>query len=103
MSEQPAKQGLWSKITGSGTRGVLRLVDVAGERPEPALTALATMLVHRADARLANDDAPGAPLPRPIEQLRRALWPALAAYGLRDDLGSVLDDVDSVAVNEGQR
>ena len=50
------KGGLWSKLTG-GAKGVLRLVDVDSDAP---LTALATMLVHRAAVRLAKDDDEGA-------------------------------------------
>ena len=55
--EKP-KGGLWSKISGGG-KGVLRLVDVSGDAVAP-LTALATMLVHRAAVRLAKDDDVGA-------------------------------------------
>jgi hypothetical protein len=56
-AEKP-KAGLWSKITGGG-KGVLRLVDATGDAEAP-LTALATMLVHRAAVRLAKDDDEGA-------------------------------------------
>ncbi len=59
-SEKP-KAGLWSKLAGGG-KGVLRLVDAhakAGEHGAP-LTALATMLVHRAAVRLGKDDEEGA-------------------------------------------
>jgi hypothetical protein len=56
-AEQP-KGGLWSKLTGGG-KGVLRLVDVTGDASAP-LTALATMLVHRAAVRRAKDDDEGA-------------------------------------------
>ncbi len=52
------KGGLWSKIAGGG-KGVLRLVDVTGNADAP-LTAVATMLVHRAAVRLAKDDEEGA-------------------------------------------
>jgi hypothetical protein len=51
--------GLWSKITGGG-KGVLRLVDVVGEKNAPPRTALATMLVHRARVRLSQEDPAGA-------------------------------------------
>jgi hypothetical protein len=57
QSEKP-KGGLWSKIAG-GAKGVLRLADVDGAAGAP-LTALATMLVHRAAVRLAKDDDEGA-------------------------------------------
>jgi hypothetical protein len=57
LAEKP-KGGLWSKISGSG-KGVLRLADVTGD-PGAPLTALATMLVHRAAVRLAKDDEEGA-------------------------------------------
>ena len=55
-AEPPAKSGLWSKLSGGGDKGVLRLVDAAGKDSEPPLTALATMLVHRAAIRLAKGD-----------------------------------------------
>jgi hypothetical protein len=54
-AEKP-KGGLWSKLT-RGSKGVLRLVDVDSDAP---LTALATMLVHRAAVRNAKDDDEGA-------------------------------------------
>jgi len=57
LAEKP-KGGLWSKLTGGG-KGVLRLRDVTGDAEAP-LTALATMLVHRAAVRLAKDDDEGA-------------------------------------------
>ena len=57
LAEKP-KGGLWSKLTG-GAKGVLRLVDVTGGAEAP-LTALATMLVHRAAVRRAKDDDEGA-------------------------------------------
>lgn len=53
-----AKGGLWSKLAGGG-KGVLRLADVDGA-PGAPLTALATMLVHRAAVRRAKDDEEGA-------------------------------------------
>jgi hypothetical protein len=59
-SEAP-KGGLWSKLAGGG-KGVLRLVDAhasAGDHGAP-LTALATMLVHRAAIRRSKDDDEGA-------------------------------------------
>jgi hypothetical protein len=56
--EKP-KIGLWSKISGGG-KGVLRLVDAVGDEKSAPLTALATMLVHRAAVRLAKDDEEGA-------------------------------------------
>ncbi len=56
-AEKP-KGGLWSKVSGGG-KGVLRLVDVSGDALAP-LTALATMLVHRAAVRYAKDDDDGA-------------------------------------------
>lgn len=57
--EGPASRGLWQKLTGGG-KGVLRLVDIGAEKTSAPLTAIATMLVHRARARLAKDDAAGA-------------------------------------------
>jgi hypothetical protein len=54
--EKP-KAGLWSKMVGGG-KGVLRLVDVTGTGEAP-LTAVATMLVHRAAVRIAKDDDGG--------------------------------------------
>jgi hypothetical protein len=61
VSSESPKSGLWSKIAGGG-KGVLRLVDVDAESGEtgPPLTALATMLVHRAAVRLTKDDDDGA-------------------------------------------
>jgi hypothetical protein len=56
-AEKP-KGSLWSKLAGGG-KGVLRLLDVDGAAPAP-LTALATMLVHRAAVRRAKDDVDGA-------------------------------------------
>jgi hypothetical protein len=55
---EKAKGGLWSKLSGSG-KGVLRLADITDDAHAP-LTALATMLVHRAAVRLAKDDEDGA-------------------------------------------
>jgi hypothetical protein len=57
VSERP-KSGLWSKLAGGG-KGVLRLTDIDGG-PGAPLTALATMLVHRAAVRRAKDDEEGA-------------------------------------------
>jgi hypothetical protein len=54
---EAAKGGLWSKLTGSASKGVLRLVEISDG---PPLTAIATMLVHRAVVRLAKDDEAGA-------------------------------------------
>jgi hypothetical protein len=56
-SEKP-KGGLWAKLAG-GSKGMLRLTDIDGADGAP-LTALATMLVHRAAVRLAKDDTEGA-------------------------------------------
>jgi hypothetical protein len=69
VAAAPAKGGLWSKLTG-GNKGVLRLVDVAETSGAP-LTAIATMLVHRAAVRLAKDDEAGA---------REELEAAIAAF-----------------------
>lgn len=57
-AEKP-KTGLWSKVVGGATKGVLRLVDVDGAATAP-LTAIATMLVHRAALRRSKDDIEGA-------------------------------------------
>ena len=57
-AEKP-KGELWSKVVGGATKGVLRLVDVDGAANAP-LTAIATMLVHRAALRRAKDDLEGA-------------------------------------------
>lgn len=56
-AEKP-KGGLWAKLSGGG-KGVLRLVDVSVHTAAP-LTAIATMLVHRAAVRRAKDDDDGA-------------------------------------------
>jgi len=61
ITSEKSSGGLWSKLAGGG-KGVLRLVDVhadAGDHGAP-LTALATMLVHRAAVRLGQDDEDGA-------------------------------------------
>lgn len=59
VAAERARGGLWSKLVGGGSKGVLRLVDV-GSDGGPPLTAVATMLVHRAAVRLAKDDESGA-------------------------------------------
>ncbi|MDB4936732.1 MAG: hypothetical protein JWP87_3704 [Labilithrix sp.] len=69
VASEKAKGGLWSKLAGGG-KGVLRLVDVTGDDAAP-LTAVATMLVHRAAVRLAKDDEAGA---------RTELEAAIAAF-----------------------
>ncbi|MDB4943919.1 MAG: hypothetical protein JWP97_3453 [Labilithrix sp.] len=62
-AEPASRPGLWGRLGGGkSTKGVLRLLD-AGARDEqaaPPLTALATMLVHRAAVRLAKEDRDGA-------------------------------------------
>lgn len=58
ISAEKPKGGLWSKLAGGG-KGVLRLVDIDRGSVAP-LTALATMLVHRAALRRAKDDLEGA-------------------------------------------
>jgi hypothetical protein len=75
--------GLWSKITGGG-KGVLRLVDVAGERAGPPLTALATMLLHRARVRLAKDDEGGA---REEIEAAIAIFPGAPRAGRAPEVG----------------
>lgn len=76
--------GLWNKLTGGG-KGVLRLVDVADDEGKTPFTALATMLVHRARARLAKDDASGA-----REELVAAIatFPGKPAKGAAPTIGS---------------
>lgn len=78
-SEKP-KSGLWSKLAGGG-KGVLRLVDAhakASDHGAP-LTALATMLVHRAAVRLGKDDEEGA---------RAELEAAIAVFPGASDAGA---------------
>ena len=58
ITAEKAAGGLWAKLSGGG-KGVLRLLDVTGDAEAP-LTALATMLVHRAAVRHAQDDEDGA-------------------------------------------
>lgn len=53
------KTGLFARLGGGG-KGVLRLVDIMAEDGGAPLTALSTMLVHRARVRLAGDDVDGA-------------------------------------------
>lgn len=69
VTAEAPKAGLWSKLTGGG-KGVLRLVDVTGDSGAP-LTAITSMLVHRAELRAAKDDAAGA---------REELETAVAAF-----------------------
>ena len=71
---EPPKGGLWSKLAGGG-KGVLRLADVDGAAGAP-LTALATMLVHRAAVRRAKDDEDGA---RTELEAALATFPGVAA------------------------
>ena len=53
------KTGFFAGL-GGGAKGVLRLGDVTAEDAGAPLTALTTMLVHRARVRLAKDDVDGA-------------------------------------------
>ena len=78
--EKP-KGGLWSKLAGGG-KGVLRLVDVAGGGDSAPLTAIATMLVHRAAVRRAKDDVAGA---------RSELEAAIATFPGAPTTGKALD------------
>jgi hypothetical protein len=81
LAEKP-KGGLWSKISGGG-KGVLRLVDVTGDAGTP-LTALATMLVHRAAVRRAKDDDEGA---RTELEAALATFPGEAGAGEPPSIG----------------
>lgn len=77
------KSGIFSK-----TKGVLRLFDVAGAPEAPPLTALATMLVHRAATRRAGGDEDGA---------REELATAIAIFpGKPDDGGAPGIESDAV-------
>ncbi len=78
-SEKP-KGGLWSKLAGGG-KGVLRLVDAHADASDHGapLTALATMLVHRAAVRLGKDDEAGA---------RAELEAAIAVFPGASDVGA---------------
>lgn len=82
VAAEPARGGLWSKLTG-GSKGVLRLVDVTESSGAP-LTAIATMLVHRAAVRLAKDDEAGA-----REELAAAVavFPGVPAAGEAPSIG----------------
>lgn len=80
---EPPKSGIFSK-----SKGVLRLFDVAGHPEAPPLTALATMLVHRAATRRAGGDEDGA---------REELAAALAIFpGQADDGGAPGIESDAV-------
>jgi len=79
--EKP-KGGLWSKIAGGGKGVVLRLVDVTGAGDSAPLTAIATMLVHRAAVRRAKDDVDGA---------RSELEAAIATFPGAPATGKALD------------
>lgn len=83
VAAEPAKGGLWSKLTGSGGKGVLRLVDVGAEAAPP-LTAVATMLVHRAAVRLAKDDESGA---REELEASIAAFPGVPGAGAAPSIG----------------
>lgn len=77
------KTGIFSK-----SKGVIRLFDVAGHTEAPPLTALATMLVHRAATRRAGGDEDGA---------REELTTALAILpGKPDDGGAPGIESDAV-------
>jgi hypothetical protein len=78
--EKP-KSGLWSKIAGGG-KGILRLVDVESGGESAPLTAIATMLVHRAAVRRAKDDVDGA---------RSELEAAIATFPGAPATGKALD------------
>jgi hypothetical protein len=82
-SEKP-KGGLWSKIAGGG-KGVLRLADIDAAAGAP-LTALATMLVHRAAVRLAKDDEEGA---RSELEAAIATFPGVPAAGKAPEIEGV--------------
>lgn len=81
--EKP-KGGLWAKLSGGG-KGVLRLVDIDADARAP-LTAIATMLVHRAALRRAKDDRDGA---RSELEAAIALFPGAAATGKAPDIEGV--------------
>jgi hypothetical protein len=86
---EPASDGLWNKLTGRG-KGVLRLVDPGDATGDTPLTALATMLVHRAALRTANDDHAGA---------RKELEAAIAAFP--GALAEVAGEAPSLGEAEG--
>jgi len=107
-SEKP-KGGLWSKLAGGG-KGVLRLVDAHADASDHGapLTALATMLVHRAAVRLGKDDEAGARAELEaafyealgsgeLEHGRRVLWLGRDSWRLRDDDNLYLRAVEQEA------
>lgn len=52
----PSNGGFFGKLLGGGNKGVLRLVDVAARGSASALTAIASMQVHRSKVRLARGE-----------------------------------------------
>lgn len=87
VAEAP-KGGFFARLGGGG-KGVLRLVDIVGDRSAPPLTAIATMLVYRAAVRREQGDADGA-----LEELRAAL----AVFPGEENAGAapVIGDGDAV-------
>jgi hypothetical protein len=59
VEAEAPKGGFFARLGGGG-KGVLRLVDIVGEKNGPPLTAIATMLVYRASVRRESGDLEGA-------------------------------------------
>jgi hypothetical protein len=78
---EPPSGGFLAKLFGSSNRGTIRLLDLYGPRNTPPLAALATMMLFRANCRVAIEDTDGA-----IEELRAAIEmvpgdPAAGVFG----------------------
>jgi hypothetical protein len=56
----PPTGGFFSKLRGTATHGLLRLVDLPGSQNGPPFAALASMMLYRANCRLVMGDKEGA-------------------------------------------
>ena len=56
----PAAGGLFSKLRGTATKGVLRLIDLPGSQHGPPFAALASMMLYRSNCRFVMGDHAGA-------------------------------------------
>jgi len=64
----PPSGGFFSKLRGTATKGVLRLIDLPGSQHGPPFAALASMMLYRANCRFVMGDQDGA-----IAELRAAI------------------------------
>lgn len=56
----PPAGGFFSKLRGTATKGVLRLVDLPGSQHGPPFAALASMMLYRSNCRFVTGDHAGA-------------------------------------------